>query len=32
LPADANGDGIVDALDMVITDNNAARFIVKITP
>jgi hypothetical protein len=32
MPADANGDGIVDALDMIITDNNAARFIVKITP
>ena len=32
MSADANGDGIVDALDMIITDNNAARFIVKITP
>jgi hypothetical protein len=32
LSADANGDGIMDALDMIMTDNNAAGFIVKITP
>lgn len=32
LPADCNGDGVVDAADFVIADNNAALFIVAETP
>jgi hypothetical protein len=32
LTADVNGDGVVDALDMVMTDNNAANFVVVKTP
>jgi hypothetical protein len=32
MPADANGDGIVDAMDMIMTDNNASNFAVAIRP
>ena len=29
---DVNGDGIMDALDLIITDNNAAKFISVMKP
>jgi len=32
LPEDANGDGIVDAMDLIMTDNNASNFVGAILP
>ncbi len=32
IAVDANGDGILDAADMIITDNNASKFVVKLHP
>jgi hypothetical protein len=32
LPEDSNGDGVVDAMDLIMTDNNAARFIITLHP
>jgi hypothetical protein len=30
--SDLNGDGIADALDMILLDNNAASIVGKVTP
>jgi hypothetical protein len=32
IPEDINGDGSIDALDMIILDNNAAAFISAVFP
>ena len=32
MPEDANGDGMVDSMDLIISDNNAARFTTSLTP
>lgn len=32
VPRDMNGDGVVDTLDMILTDNNAAAFISTVKP
>jgi len=32
IPADLNGDGIVDGADLILLDNNSALFIAKVTP
>ena len=32
LTSDVNGDGVVDALDLILTDNNAAHFVMLLKP
>jgi hypothetical protein len=32
VPSDVNGDGIIDALDMLLPDNNSAKFVTVLKP